>query len=80
MPPPFFHPPISKFGNGGTEGNIRLQHEVIGHIRLASHFTKQPFHIRYGGKIMQRKMFVLFAGLVLLSLMIAPVGMANAQV
>ncbi len=29
---------------------------------------------------MQRKMFVLFAGLVLLSLLIAPVGMADAQV
>jgi len=28
---------------------------------------------------MQRKLFVLFAGLVLLSLMIAPVGMAGAQ-
>jgi len=29
--------------------------------------------------MMQRKMFVLFAGLVLLSLMIAPIGMAGAQ-
>jgi len=29
---------------------------------------------------MQRKLFVLFAGLVLFSLLIAPVGMANAQV
>jgi hypothetical protein len=29
--------------------------------------------------MMQRKLFVLFAGLVLLSLMIAPIGMANAQ-
>jgi len=28
---------------------------------------------------MQRKLFVLFAGLVLLSLMIAPVGVAGAQ-
>jgi len=51
---------------------------LIGHTRLASHFTKQPFHIRTEENTMKRKLFVLLTIIGLFSVLLGP-GMAFAQ-